>query len=622
MKHFTTKFLAVCALVAVVGSVQAQVFYTQLFDTPGLPTGWTTADPSGNDVLWQKCNDADTDCHGDLTDFGFEIYDGTDKANGFMVMDSDGGGQLPNASPHQSQLTSAAINCADKSQVFISFEHYIGVFGLIGEATANARLFVSNNGTSWTPFQVFGDLTGNGNNRFSANPTVSVIDISSVAANQATVYLRWEWIGNFEFAWCLDKVELASDDITPPLPDHNLAISDFFYPVSNYATPEAHMGIDTFAFFAYISNLGAVTQTNIKLYAYVAQYDDLGAFQGIVHIDSVSVPALAPGVVDSVIEIESLFAPELAPGLYSVIYEVVADSLDSDDSDNFEGDFFQVTENLFSKESGPQVGYQPGPDGDWAVGNYYRLGPSLDEFVASAVEFTYAVNAPQLMEDIAVELTLFKINDDVADDFSNFELDGSSMTFIGTAPFETPAGTEDYDLLTAPLIDLSTAEEGVLLEPNGRYLLSAGYTGASNTAFHAWNENVNAGSENNAGFISTLLFIEGEWGGNFEGRPNPVLRMYLNLETISDNSPLVETALTVFPNPTADYVNLQVKFEQATDATITIADINGRVVRTENRAAMLDETVKYQVSNLAAGTYLARIATEKGTRTLKFVVQK
>ncbi|MBK8425045.1 MAG: T9SS type A sorting domain-containing protein [Lewinellaceae bacterium] len=98
--------------------------------------------------------------------------------------------------------------------------------------------------------------------------------------------------------------------------------------------------------------------------------------------------------------------------------------------------------------------------------------------------------------------------------------------------------------------------------------------------------------------------------------------MYLTLFTSADNNPLAETALNVFPNPTADVVSLKVKFEEPTDATITIADINGRVVRTENRAAMLDETVTYQMPQLASGTYLARIATEKGTRTLKFVVQK
>lgn len=607
MKHFVTRLLTVCALIAFVGSVQAQVFYTQLFDNPGLPTGWTTTDPSGNNVLWERCTNVTTDCHAPFANI--PLYMGADKANGFMILDSDGAGEL--GGTHQSRLTTAAINCSDKDQVFAVFEHQIGVFDY--DADENALLFVSNNGTTWTPYQLFNDITGSGGTRFSSNPLVSGIDISSVAANQATVYLRWEWIGNYEYWWILDNVRLTTID---PSPAHDLSVSDFFYPVSSYATPESQIGTDTFQFTAYVSNLGTATQTNVRVYAYVIQYDDQGVFQGIVHIDSTIVPALAPGVVDSAVTLENLFAPELLIGLYSVAYEVFADSLDSNDDDNFDGDFFEVTDFLFAKENAPESASRPASGGDWAVGNYYRMGPGLELFKAAVAEFSYAVNAPQLPGDINVDITLYRINDTVDVNFDNFEPDGSSMEPIGVASYDAPDDTEDYDMHETELFDLNSSEAGVLLEPNGRYILSAGYVGTSNTAFTAFNDNVRAD------FVSTILYVGGEWSGNFAGSPNAVLRMYLDLVVSTDENPLAETALNVFPNPTADVVNLKVKFDEPTDATITIADINGRVVRTENRAAMLDETVTYQMPQLASGTYLARIATKKGTRTLKFVVQK
>ncbi len=609
MKHFVTKLLTVCALIAFFGSVQAQVFYTQLFDNPGLPTGWTTADPSGNNVLWARCTNVDTDCHADL---GYDLFAGTDKANGFMVLDSDGAGELGDT--HQSQLTTAAINCSDKSEVFAIFEHQIGVYDY--DADENAQLFVSNNGTTWTAFQLFTDITGAGGTRFSENPIISSIDISSVAANQATVYLRWEWIGNYEYWWTLDKVQMSTEDMTPIPPAHNLAVTDFYYPVSSYATPESQIGTDTFEFTAYISNLGTATQTNVRVYAYVLQYNEMGQFQGFAHVDSIVVPALAPGVVDSAITIENLYAPELPLGLYAVGYEVFADSLDGDDEDNFDGDFFEVTDFLFAKENGPEVGYRPASGGDWGVGNYYRMGPGSELFKAVIAEFCYAVNAPLLAGDVNIDLTLFRIHDTVDVFFDNFEEDGSSMTVVGSGAFEAPDDAESYDLHESILYDLNTAEEGVILEPNGRYLLAASYVGANSPVFHAFNDNVSAD------FVTTLLYANGGWGGNFIGNPNPVMRMYLDLVVTTDEKPLAETALTVFPNPTADVVSLQVKFDEPTDATITIADINGRVVRTENRASMLDETVTYQMPQLASGTYLARIATAKGTRTLKFVVQK
>lgn len=602
MKHFTAKFLTVCALIALIGSVQAQVvtIYQEQFANPGLPTGWTTADPSPNDVLWERCTDVVTECRAPIQNA--PVFMGTDKANGFMILDSDGAGELDD--PHQSQLTSGAINCSGQDVVHVVFETVIAVFGT--PADENAQLFVSTDNVNWTAFQIF---EGVDFNTFSENPLNADIDISSVAANQPTVYLRWEWIGNFEYWWILDNVRLIS-------PAHDLAVSDFFYPLSSYATPESQIGTDSLGFTAYVSNLGTATQTNVKLYALVLQYDDQGAFQGIAHIDSVTVPALAPGVVDSAISIENLYAPELPIGLYAVAYEITADSLDNNDSDNFDGDFFEVTDLLFAKENGPQTASRPSTGGDWAIGNYYRMGPGLEQFKASVAEFSYAVDAPQLAEDINVDITLYRIKDDVEEDFSNFEPDGTSMEAIGVAPYDAPDGAESFDLHESELYDLETSEAGVLLEPNGRYILAAGYIGTSNTAFTAFNDNVRAD------LLSTILYIGGEWGGTFEGRPNAVLRMYLTLFTSADNNPLAETALNVFPNPTADVVSLKVKFDEPTDATITIADINGRVVRTENRAAMLDETVTYQMPQLASGTYLARIATEKGTRTLKFVVQK
>jgi len=612
MKHFTTKFLAVCAFLAVVGSVQAQVFYQQLFDGPGLPAGWTTTDPSGNNVLWARCTNVTTDCHADL---GYDAFAGADKANGFMVVDSDGAGDLGSGITHQSRLNSAAIDCSGKPQVYAVFEHQIGVFDY--DADENAQLFVSNNGTTWTAFQLFEGLEG-GQGDFSDNPTVSGIDISAVAGNQATVYLRWEWIGNYEYWWTLDDVRLTTID---PSPANDLAVNDFYYPVHSYATPESQVAIDTFDFEAYISNNGLAEQTNVKVYAYVQEHDpNTGAFISVLFTDSITIASLAPGVVDSTFTLPNRFVPDLPAGLYAVTYEVVSDAVEQVPSDNFEGDFFEITDLVFAKENGPQTASRPQDGGDWAVGNYYRMGPlgaSLEQYVAVGAEFAYAVDPPQVPGDINVEISLYRINDDVDEFFSNFEPDGSSMELVGLSGLDAPDGTENFELLSTELTDLGSGLPGVLLDPNGRYILAAGYTGESATAFAAFNDNVRAD------FVSTVTYIGGDWNlGGFVGSPNAVLRMYIDLATSTDDNPLAETALNVSPNPTAEFVNLKVKFDEPTNATITIADINGRVIRTENRSAMLDETVTYQMPQLASGTYLARIATAKGTRTLKFVVQK
>jgi hypothetical protein len=98
--------------------------------------------------------------------------------------------------------------------------------------------------------------------------------------------------------------------------------------------------------------------------------------------------------------------------------------------------------------------------------------------------------------------------------------------------------------------------------------------------------------------------------------------MFIELVSTTDESALPESVMTVFPNPAQDVLNLEVSFDNATDASITIADINGRVIKMDDRSGLTKEVLTYQIPQLAAGTYLVRIATKEGTKTKKFVVAK
>ncbi len=114
-----------------------------------------------------------------------------------------------------------------------------------------------------------------------------------------------------------------------------------------------------------------------------------------------------------------------------------------------------------------------------------------------------------------------------------------------------------------------------------------------------------------------------EWNVfGFGGDINALLRMYIGLVSTTDETALPENSLQIFPNPVAETLQLGVEFTEPTDATITIADINGRVITFEDKTGLTNETLKYQLPQLASGAYLARIATAKGTLTKKFVVQK
>lgn len=605
---FTLSFLTV-------GILNAQLpvpFWTENF-TNGIPASWATADASGQNVLWTWCanpllGDGDPGCSEiwNTPANGQVPFRATTANTGFAVLDSDDPGDLP--MNHISQLTTAPINCSGKNEVFITFQTHIGVFAV--DAELNAILRVSANGTTWTDYTVFPGLTTA--ERWSDNPESPILDISATAANQANVWVQWQWTGNFEYMWSVDDIEVYDQD---PTPQNDLSISAFFYPASSYTTPASQMATDTFGFEINLSNKGTNPQTNIQLVAYVKD-----AAGNTLHNQTVAVPSLAPGVKDSSFVFPLRFAPQLAAGLYSVGYTVSADSTDQRPIDNDRSSPFVVSEKLFAKENEPQQGYRPSAGGDWAVANYYRMsGGNFEQYKAAQAEFAFSTDEDEiLVTDVESTIYLFKINNDVAEDFSDFDgstFGSSSVEFAGIASYEAPDTVADQMLQRVDIVDFNSGANGVLLQPGGRYLLTVEYAGVNADVYHAFNDDLFYY------FPSTFIFNT-DWNVNgFGGDVNAVLRLHIGLLSTTDEQMLPENTLSIFPNPVSETLRLEVQFEKPTDATITIADLHGRVVTFEDRFGLTNETLTYPLPQLAAGTYLARIATADGTLTKKFVIQ-
>lgn len=599
-----------------IGLLNAQLpvpFWSENF-TNGFPSGWTTTDGSGQNVLWTWCPDpalgnGNPGCAPLFDDAlnGQVAFNSTTASTGSMVIDSDEAGNL--SANHVSRLTTSGINCTGKDQIFITFQTHIGVY--TEGAEANAILRVSTDGTTWTNYTIFPGLTTT--ERWSANPEIPIIDISATAANQANVLLQWQWTGNWEYMWSLDDIEIY--DVNPT-PRSDLAIGAFFYPVSSFATPASQIATDTFGFELNLSNNGLNPQTNIVATVYVKE--DGGA---TLHTQTINIPSLAPGVSDSGFVFPMRYAPELNSGVYLIGYSVTADSVDQRPADNEVSSPFVVSNDVFAKEDGPEQGYRPSAGGEWAVANYFRMsGGNFEAYKATTAEFAFSTNDDDIAnEDVEAAIYLFKINDDVAEDFSDF--DGSSLLspsteWLGIASYEAPDSLADYELQQVEINDLNAGVPGVALQPGGRYLLAIEYANNSAFVFHAFNDDVYYY------FPSTFIF-NSDWNINgFGGDINALLRMYISLVSSTDEQALPENTLSIFPNPVRETLSLGIDFAVPTDATITIADIQGRVITFEDRYGLTQETLQYPLPQLASGTYIARIATANGTLTKKFVVQK
>ena len=609
MKIFFTTLTLLAGLAA-----NAQTpFWSEDFAN-GIPAGWTSEDASSQNAIWTWCNDPASD-DGDpgcpeIWEDGTNNqipFQATTAENGFVTLDSDDYGELP--TDHISELTTTAFDFSNKSKVFLRFQNHLGTYTY--DADDKALIRVSTDKINWTSYQVFSGLTTTV--RWSENPFIAIVDITPTAASQTTVYIQWQWTGNYEYHWNIDDVEIYDEN---PTAKHDLAVGDIFFPLSSFATPASEIKTDTCAFYAFVSNNGLVDQHNVKLKAIV-----LDETESVIFADSVTIGTLPVGYKDSLMVTPNLWAPEVDLGLYTIQYEVSADSTDGRIADNVKATTFAATSDFFAKEDGAEQFYRPGTLTDpWYVMNYYRFSKSSQEkYMATSIDFAHTTNAGELaITEVSAGGYLMRVNDDIDDNLNN--LDDSdffaSFEWLGLGDYVANDSTiDDGGIRTIALTDLNSGNPGVALETGGRYVVAISYAGASNVVFQGYN------NDNKYFFTSTLQYGGGSFF-TFGEDVNAVVRLNLSLVSTSDEVALPTEAMQVFPNPATDQVNLGVKLAEEGPATVTIADLSGRVILTREYDSLQQQVLNFKLPSLASGIYLARIATEKGTLTKRFNVTK
>lgn len=401
----------------------------------------------------------------------------------------------------------------------------------------------------------------------------------------------------------------------------NVYLQSTFYPLQNVQTPVSQIAQDTLGFSANVTNVRGIELTNVEITATVETAAGVDLFS-----TTLTIPTLAGDVTDSVFTLPDLFIPALPVDNYRIVYSTESDPFNGNVFKDARRLAFNVTENLFAKDDNITIGQQPSPlpATGWGVGNLYVMDAgALDNYEVNTAVFAHNSASPLWpVNKIVADLFLFRVNDDVAADYANFENTdflSSSFQLKGTGAYVAPQNATAYQLQQVGLIDLSTAEPGIPLENGAHYVLAAFYPDSSTVAFNGFDEDVEVAGPQG---IGTMSFSTQWFLGGFVGGASATLRMFIDLVVTTDEQPLPDSYMNVFPNPAKDVVNLGLSLEKPTDVTVTIADINGRTIQIQDRYGLTNETLTYQVPQLAAGTYLARIATKEGTLTKKFIVQK
>jgi hypothetical protein len=436
---------------------------------------------------------------------------------------------------------------------------------------------------------------------FSTNTTVPVLFICRNIANQ------------------LDAAIKAGSNIQVCFVKPDVDIVDIFYPVSHVQTPVTQIATDTFGFSARIVNTSDVlTRTNVKVLAKVLKSDGTELFSATANVGD-----MLPGLLDTVtVDFPELYAPELPIGNYQIQYSTTANAEGSGTPvrDNWTRPFM-VTPLLFANDNGTATtGFRPGTIGDsWAAGSAYEIDPgTLEHYQCGTVEFAYTTNATDYpVSSVFANLHLFRVADDILPDYSNFETADfftNSLEWIAFGEHQAPTGAVGFTLQKVDINDINSSGP-VKLDAGARYFVVAEYATPLQLTFHAFNQTIDLPG------VSTIVYTTEWFLGGFGPGDEAMTRMYLELVNTTDEQALPVNSMNIVPNPVVDQLNLAFQFETPTDATITIADLNGRVITYQNQKSMTNETLHFPLS-VSAGTYLARVATKEGTLTKQFVVVK
>jgi len=208
----------------------------------------------------------------------------------------------------------------------------------------------------------------------------------------------------------------------------------------------------------------------------------------------------------------------------------------------------------------------------------------------------------------------------VLPDFSNFNINSKGLNddleIVGFAEYSFPANYQSYSFVDLDILNLN-AEPGVKLEPGKRYLATVNFEGASNKIYVGTNSDINYFQ------ISTVVYSDGRWFlGGFGPETSGAIRMTLDLNTPVDYVELPKTSARLFPNPTTDFVMVEMNFEKPQQGMVIVADSQGRVLKIREFRQFQSGVMQVETDNLPNGLYFVRISADDGMRTEKLVIAR
>ncbi len=544
------------------------VIWSDDFSTPA---NWTIASEAGTTGDWV------IGTTGPSGSFPISAITSATAANGFAIFDSDlicSGNQIGNIS------TANPIDLTGHPSVRLTFSQYYCRY------YDSTYVFVSTDNTNWTKFEVNGNLVLNdfsANNNMAVNPEIVNVDISSVAANQATVYVRFQFYSpstidvaaGCAYAWMIDDVSI-SDIPAIDAAVYNKAFAGEYSIISLLNTT-------AFSMNGRIVNTGgtAITGGTIAFNVYNASgpvYNDLATLSS----------TLNPGDTSSVLTASGSYAPA-DTGIY-IIEQIIGISGDGDATNDTILAFVYVDDSTNARDytALDPAGYLGGFGFNTQAGS---LGQTYHIYQASQVtSATFFLDAPTVGDQISV--TLHNI------------VAGMPDAEIGTTGTYT-VGAGDVGAF------VTLAFTSPVNVTSGDYFLALNQLGVTNITLGASSDIYTTGKIMfNGGTAWTDVSAVGNLA--FMLRLNNPSSTLVGVPTINQND-----VYSVYPNPSNGLVYIMSNGTQG-KVVINVLNALGKVVKQSTYSSFSNE--RMDLSTLAAGRYTVQIISENGVANKAIVL--
>ncbi len=507
----------------------------------------------------------------------------TTAANGFLFVNSDANNtaDFDGTFINTTATTSATINLTGQPVVRLRYQHNFRWWHDTRGVSVSA-----DNGATWTDFEMSNEADYSLPNQNAGNPEQTVIDISSIAGNQAQVKIRFYYNDNDYWAWYW-----AVDDVALFVPeDNDLVMLGGYWGSTGawgarlpyYQIPLSQLAPLDVA--GIVKNYGALDQNDVVFTAALAS----GVWSG-----SSAPEAVLTGATDT-ISLTAALTPPAIVATHVINMSVSSSATDAVPADNslLAAASVSVNNFIYARDKGTAT------NGTYNQGMGFEAGNVFDIYAAANLSGIDAYIATNAVAGAEVYAKLYSVDPTATTTAAAFVFVDESAPYILTA---ADLGQKITLALSAGAAPLSAGVSYVVV------LGSYGDGGATNDLV------ISTAGVSEASTSYYYDMTDNTW---YYTTSTPMVRMNFD-PSVGVNEVEDNLGLRVFPNPANEVINISLNKEVS--ATLTLLDVSGKVVRTQ---ALNGISTSINTASLNSGVYFVTINDGTSVSTQKVVIKK